>query len=116
MHWVLDDLQADVVGLADHLPALDAAAGRPNTEAIGMVIAARIFVDALELFGIGYSWGGYESLAIPFDPKSARSATPRPPAGWNPDDKLGVRLSIGLEDPGDLMTDLDRGFAAMAGA
>jgi len=74
------------------------------------------FIDALELFGIGYSWGGYESLAIPFDPKAARSVMPWPPAGWKPDDKLGVRLSIGLEDPGDLMSDLERGFAAMANA
>jgi cystathionine beta-lyase len=72
------------------------------------------FIDALELFGIGYSWGGYESLVIPFDPKGARSVTPWPPGDWNPEDRLGVRLSIGLEDPGDLMSDLERGFAAMA--
>ena len=74
------------------------------------------FIDALELFGIGYSWGGYESLVIPFDPARARSATSWPPAGWNPQDKLGVRLSIGLEDPEDLMQDLERGFAALAQA
>ena len=72
------------------------------------------FIDALELFGIGYSWGGYESLVIPFDPARARSATPWPPPGWQAEDKLGIRLSIGLEDPGDLIEDLDRGFAAMA--
>jgi cysteine-S-conjugate beta-lyase len=72
------------------------------------------FVDALERFGIGYSWGGYESLAIPFDPARARSATPWPPRAWKPDDRLGIRLSIGLEDPEDLMSDLERGFAAMA--
>jgi cystathionine beta-lyase len=72
------------------------------------------FVDALDLFGIGYSWGGYESLAIPFDPARARSATPWPPAAWNADDGLGIRLSIGLEDPEDLMRDLEQGFAAMA--
>jgi cystathionine beta-lyase len=71
------------------------------------------FIDALELFGIGYSWGGYESLAIPFDPGRARSATSWPPAGWKLVDRLGIRLSIGLEDPGDLMRDLERGFAAM---
>jgi cystathionine beta-lyase len=71
------------------------------------------FIDALNLFGIGYSWGGYESLAIPFDAARARSASPWPPAGWNPEDRLGVRLSIGLEDPGDLMRDLERGFAAI---
>jgi cystathionine beta-lyase len=74
------------------------------------------FVDALALFGIGYSWGGYESLVVPVDPARARSATAWPPAGSNPNDKLGVRLSIGLEDPDDLIRDLDRGFAAMAGA
>jgi cystathionine beta-lyase len=73
------------------------------------------FIDALELFGIGYSWGGYESLVIPFDPAKQRNVMPWPPAGWNPVDKLGVRLSIGLEDPEDLMHDLERGFAAMAG-
>ena len=72
------------------------------------------FIDALELFGIGYSWGGFESLAIPFEPSRARSVTPWPLVGWNPDDRLGIRLSIGLEDAEDLMADLERGFAAMA--
>src|SRR5690606_32929236 len=74
------------------------------------------FIDALELFGIGYSRGGYESLVIPFDPARARSATSWPPAGRNPQDQLGVRLSIGLEDPEDLMQDLERGFPALAQA
>lgn len=71
------------------------------------------FIDALELFGIGYSWGGYESLVIPFDPARTRSATSWPPAGWNQDDRLGIRLSIGLEDPEDLMRDLERGLEAV---
>src|SRR4029078_3104502 len=53
------------------------------------------FIDALTLFGIGYSWGGYESLAIPFDPARARTCTPWPPSAWNPDDRLGIRLSSG---------------------
>ncbi len=60
--------------------------------------AARV-VDALRHFGIGYSWGGYESLAIPTDPARCRTATP-----W-----CGgrvIRLSIGLEDVGDLIDDL----------
>lgn len=70
-------------------------------------------IDALELFGIGYSWGGFESLAIPIDPAKVRSVRPWPPAGGNPDNRLGVRLSIGLEDPEDLIRDLARGFAAM---
>ncbi|WP_284124679.1 cystathionine beta-lyase [Parerythrobacter aestuarii] len=71
------------------------------------------FVDTLELFGIGYSWGGFESLVIPFDPKGIRTATPWPPGGWDMDDRLGIRLSVGLEDPQDLIEDLDRAFTAM---
>jgi len=73
------------------------------------------FIDALELFGIGYSWGGFESLVIPFDPARARSTTSWPPASWNAEDRLGIRLSIGLEDPDDLKADLEQAFAAMAG-
>jgi cystathionine beta-lyase len=72
------------------------------------------FIDALRQFGIGYSWGGFESLVIPFDPSRARSATSWPPPGWDPADRLGVRLSIGLEDPSDLIADLQRGLEAMA--
>jgi cystathionine beta-lyase len=80
----------------------------------GRDVAARArLIDALELFGIGYSWGGYESLVIPFDPARVRSATAWPPQGWNGADRLGVRLSIGLEDPQDLIADLERGLAAM---
>lgn len=63
------------------------------------------FIDALSLFGIGYSWGGYESLVVPADPK-------RTAQRWQGDGPL-VRLSIGLEDPDDLIADLTRGFAAM---
>ncbi|NVE94672.1 cystathionine beta-lyase [Altererythrobacter lutimaris] len=70
-------------------------------------------VDNLELFGIGYSWGGFESLALPFDVSRIRDAMAWPKPGWNSEDRLGVRLSIGLEDPADLIADLDRGFAAM---
>lgn len=74
------------------------------------------FIDALEIFGIGYSWGGFESLVVPSDPGGARSATNWPPAGWNPQDRFGVRLSIGLEDPADLIADLEQAFAAMDAA
>ena len=70
------------------------------------------FVDALELFGIGYSWGGFESLALPFDPDRIR-AHRRWPAPLDENPGLGVRFSIGLEDPSDLIADLERGFAAM---
>jgi cystathionine beta-lyase len=70
-------------------------------------------IDTLELFGIGFSWGGFESLVIPFDPARTRSATTWPPPGREPQDKLGIRLSIGLEDPDDLIADLTSGFEAM---
>lgn len=66
------------------------------------------FIDALVHFGIGFSWGGYESLVVPADPAAIRTAT-----RWADPDPL-VRLSIGLEDPADLIADLERGFAAMA--
>jgi cystathionine beta-lyase len=68
------------------------------------------FVDALSLFGIGASWGGYESLIIPFDCKAIRTATQWAPGGPT------VRLHIGLEAVDDLIADLERGFAAMAKA
>ena len=69
--------------------------------------AVAALIDALELFGIGSSWGGFESLAIRADPGKYRSATK-----WNPGGPL-LRLHIGLEDPEDLMADLEQGFAQM---
>jgi cystathionine beta-lyase len=68
------------------------------------------FLNALQLFGMGASWGGYESLAIPFDVASIRTATAWAPGG------PAIRLHIGLEDVSDLIADLERGFAAMAAA
>ncbi|KLI64199.1 cystathionine beta-lyase [Aurantiacibacter marinus] len=70
------------------------------------------FIDALDLFGIGYSWGGYESLAIPVDPGRVRDFRAWP-GSIDTGCGLGVRLAIGLEDADDLMNDLIRGFAAM---
>ena len=72
--------------------------------------AVAAMIDALELFGIGSSWGGYESLAIRADVSGSRSAT-----RWNPGGPL-VRLHVGLEDPDDLIADLERGLAALRGA
>ena len=74
------------------------------------------FIDALGLFGIGYSWGGFESLVTPIDPQGLRTATQWPLPDMDPADRFGVRLSIGLEEPADLMTDLERGLAAWAAA
>nr|WP_235912604.1 cystathionine beta-lyase [Croceibacterium salegens] len=83
----------------------------------GRDAAARArFVDALDLFGIGYSWGGFESLVVPFDAGRVRTASAWPPAGWGVEDRLGIRLSIGLEAAEDLMGDLDKAFAAMDAA
>jgi cystathionine beta-lyase len=65
------------------------------------------FIDALGLFGIGFSWGGYESLAIPADPGRGRDAD------WP---QRLVRLQIGLEDVDDLIADLERAFAAWRAA
>ena len=70
-------------------------------------------VDSLELFGIGYSWGGFESLALPFDVPPVRKLMAWPRPEWGVGEALGIRLSIGLEDAGDLIADLDRAFAAM---
>jgi cystathionine beta-lyase len=68
--------------------------------------AVDAFLDAVSLFGMGYSWGGFESLVIPFDCSSYRTATTWAPGGPT------LRLHIGLEDVEDLKADLDRGFAA----
>ncbi len=68
--------------------------------------ARAALIDTLEHFGIGYSWGGYESLALPVDPHRYRSATTPDFAGPL------VRLQIGLEDPADLIADLARGLEA----
>lgn len=68
------------------------------------------FCNRLQLFGMGWSWGGYESLVVPFDPRSYRSAT----AWQHPGPAL--RFHIGLEAPADLIADLENGFAATAGS
>ncbi len=71
------------------------------------------FLDALNHFGLGYSWGGFESLALPINAEGARSATAWPPANWGQDNPYGVRLSIGLEDEADLRHDVAQALAAM---
>jgi cystathionine beta-lyase len=66
------------------------------------------FLNELALFGLGYSWGGFESLAILFDCAEYRTATKWAPGGPT------IRLHIGLEDTDDLIADLEHGFAALA--
>jgi cystathionine beta-lyase len=58
------------------------------------------FFDGMDLFKLGYSWGGYESLILYFDPTKIRTATKWSAAG------SAIRLSIGLEDVNDLIADL----------
>jgi cysteine-S-conjugate beta-lyase len=67
-------------------------------------------IDGLGHFGIGYSWGGFESLAMPADPERLRTATQ-----WHAEGPL-VRLHIGLEDVDDLIEDLAAGLARYGAA
>jgi cystathionine beta-lyase len=109
-HWLKDQPR---VGLVLH-PALPDCPGHEHWKrdfkgssglfAFELHGNAEAFVNRLELFGIGFSWGGYESLALPVRPFRTVST---PPA-----DNL-VRLHIGLEDPEDLIEDLARSFAEL---
>jgi len=72
--------------------------------------AVDAFLDALELFGLGFSWGGYESLAISCDPQLRSRRFPRDYGGPL------VRLHVGLEDADDLIADLRRALAAYSAA
>lgn len=73
----------------------------------GGIAEASAFLDSLRLFGLGYSWGGFESLAVLVD-LSDRTVATAPAEG------PVIRLQIGLEDVADLQRDLENGFAAMA--
>ncbi len=66
-------------------------------------------LDHMTLFKMGYSWGGFESLILPADPTPFRTATP-----WQAEGTL-IRLHAGLEDLGDLIADLEAGFARLTG-
>ncbi len=69
--------------------------------------AVMTMLDSLKLFGKGWSWGGYESLLIPTNPKTIRSATTWDYGGTT------LRIHVGLEDPQDLIADLTAGFALL---
>lgn len=70
-----------------------------SSEALGKML------DNLQYYGMGYSWGGYESLILPFDASSARTATK-----WQYGDKTCLRINVGLEDIEDLKADLEAGL------
>jgi cystathionine beta-lyase len=66
-------------------------------------------LNSLALFGMGWSWGGFESLIIPTYPERTRAVTKWTAAG------PCLRLAVGLDDPHDLIADLENGFRALAG-
>jgi cystathionine beta-lyase len=116
-HWLSD--RPEVVRVLH--PALPDCPGHANwardfgrsTSLFGFVLdadprAACRFLDALRIFGLGYSWGGFESLAVLAELQHSRTVKP-----WT--EGPVIRLHIGLEDPADLMADLELGFAALAG-
>jgi len=72
--------------------------------------AVAAMLDHMELFAMGASWGGYESLMIPTEPGKIRTASRWPPGG------PCLRLHIGLEDPDDLIADLEKGLARLTAA
>lgn len=66
-------------------------------------------IDNLECFSIGASWGGFESLVLALDPSTSRTAVPWQETG------TFIRFYIGLENPEDLIVDLEKGFKRLAG-
>jgi cystathionine beta-lyase len=67
--------------------------------------ALEAMLNGLRLFGMGFSWGGFESLVVLSDPTKIRTAVP-----WPAEAGPLLRIHAGLEDPGDLIADLDEGF------
>ena len=67
--------------------------------------AVAAMLDGLELYGMGASWGGYESLILPSWPGNNRTATQWSPGGQS------MRVHVGLEDIDDLIADLEAGLA-----
>jgi cystathionine beta-lyase len=95
-------------------PALPGSRGhalwkRDFTGASGLFAIVLHPLDGMRLFGMGWSWGGFESLIIPTYPERTRTATK-----WDAGGPC-LRLHIGLEDPEDLIADLDEGFARLTG-
>ncbi len=107
--WARDFVGVDGDGAPSAAPGaggLFAFALHPQTRE-SQVLA---FLNALEVFGLGFSYGGFESLAIHCDPQLRRAVSAPQPAGPL------VRLAIGLDPAAALIADLERGFAAMAQA
>jgi len=107
LHPALPDDPGHVLWRRDFCGAcgLFSVVSEPLPEAAGAA-----FVDGLKLFGLGASWGGYESLVMPSDPRKIRSAT-----SWSEPGPL-LRFHAGLEDPEDLIADLEAGFIRLNAA
>ncbi len=107
---VLHPALPDSPGHAHWVRDCSAAAGLLSFTFVPAVTPEQVdgFVDALQLFGIGYSWGGPRSLAVPYAIDAMRGAA------WRDGSPL-VRLAIGLEDPDDLIADLARALALLPG-
>jgi cysteine-S-conjugate beta-lyase len=73
-------------------------------------VAIAAMIESMGLFSLGFSWGGFESLIAPSSPKTIRTAVP-----WM-EAEPGIRLHIGLEDPDDLIADLEKGFSQLTAA
>jgi cystathionine beta-lyase len=71
--------------------------------------ALAAMLNHLRYFGMGYSWGGFESLLIPVQPRKSRTVTRWGPVGHT------LRIHVGLEDPDDLIADLEAGFERLNG-
>jgi cysteine-S-conjugate beta-lyase len=72
--------------------------------------AVAAMLDGMAIFAMGFSWGGYESLLLPVRPQALRSAT------GSSGQEILLRLHAGLEDPDDLIADLESGFARLKAA
>ena len=108
---VLHPALADCPGHAEWQRDFSGSSGLFGFVLAGGEAAARAaLIDGLAHFGIGFSWGGYESLALPVDPERSRSAT-----RWMAEGPA-VRLHIGLEHPDDLIADLAAGLARFEAA
>lgn len=96
-HPALPDDPGHAIWKRDFTGAGSLFAFRLNNRSRSAIAA---MVNGFELFGMGYSWGGYESLCIPFNPTNIRSAVP-----WTDDGQM-FRIHVGLEEIGDLQADM----------
>jgi cystathionine beta-lyase len=107
MYPALPDDPGHAIWKRDYLGASGLFGFALNSFSDGALAA---FLDHMELFKLGYSWGGYESLMVPTYPATLRSST-----GWMAPGPC-VRIHVGLEHVDDLIEDLENGFARLRAA